>query len=224
MPRSPSFPLRALTLLAATALPLTPVQAAPTEEIIVAGGCFWCVEADFEKIPGVTEAVSGFTGGDVKNPSYKQVTGGGTGHYEAVRITFDPDRVSRETLYDRLVHSIDAVDDGGQFCDRGNSYRPAIFVANAAERATAQAVLDDAAQELTSRGITDPIVVPLLDQGPFYDAEAYHQDYYKSQDLILTRFGPRRKEKAYELYRDACQRDARLRQLWGDAAFPGVGG
>lgn len=196
--------------------------AAAPDDIVVAGGCFWCVEADFEKIPGVIEAVSGYTGGTVENPTYKQVTRGGTGHYEAVRITFDPDRVSKETLFDRLVHSVDAVDGGGQFCDRGASYRPAIFADGPDEAATARKVLDAAAAELSARGVDSPIAVPVLERAAFYEAEDYHQDYYKSEDLILTRFGPRNKAKAYDLYRNACGRDERLRQLWGDAAFPGM--
>jgi peptide-methionine (S)-S-oxide reductase len=168
------------------------VSAAPTERAYVAGGCFWCVEADFEKVRGVSEVISGFSGGDVPNPTYKQVVRGGTGHYEAVEIRYDPDVVSYAQLLDLFFRSVDPLDAGGQFCDRGNSYRTAIFVQNASERQAAEA------------------------------SKARHQDYYKKGDLILTRFGPRSKREAYKLYRDGCQRDQRIRELWGsDAPFAG---
>lgn len=186
---------------------------ADTATTIFAGGCFWCVESDFEKVPGVIEAESGFTGGTVANPTYKQVVRGGTGHYEAVRITYDPNRVD----YDRLLHlffrSVDPTDAGGQFCDRGDTYRTAVFVSNPAERDAAEAAKSAAQSELRME-----IVTPVLDVGEFYPADAYHQDYYKQTERILTRFGPRTKAKAYKLYRKGCGRDKRVRALWGDAA------
>lgn len=193
-------------------------HAADLQTLTVAGGCFWCVEADFEKVRGVKEVVSGYTGGSVKNPTYKQVTRGGTGHYEAVEITFDADQISRRSLLSMFLRSVDPTDAGGQFCDRGESYRTAIFVSNAGEKALARDVLREAETALGQK-----IVTPVLDAGRFYPAEDYHQDYYKSQKSQLTRFGYITRAKAYKRYRDACGRDARVRQLWGSAA-PFAGG
>ena len=178
-----------------------------------AGGCFWCVESDFESVAGVHEVVSGYTGGTTANPTYKAVTKGGTGHYEAVEIRYDDSVIG----YDRLLHhffrSVDPTDAGGQFCDRGDSYRTAVFVSNSAERTAAEMAKEEAQTEL---GRT--IVTPILDASRFYVAEDYHQDYYKSKDLVLTRRGPKSKANAYKFYRKACRRDDRIRQLWGDAA------
>lgn len=188
-------------------------HAASTEVLTVAGGCFWCVEADFEKVTGVQEVVSGYTGGTVENPTYKQVVRGGTGHYEAVEIMYDPAKVSARDLYDLFFRSVDPTDAGGQFCDRGESYRTAIFVSNSAQKTAAEAAKADAAKALGQN-----IVTPILDASPFYEAEAYHQDYYKGEKLILTRFGPKSQASAYKRYRDACGRDERLRKLWGNAA------
>jgi peptide-methionine (S)-S-oxide reductase len=203
----------ALFIGAALLLPCCPAHAAETDTLVVAGGCFWCVEADFESVRGVTGAVSGFTGGTVDNPTYKQVTQGNTGHYEAVEITFDPSVVSREQLLGLFFRSIDPTDDGGQFCDRGDSYRTAIFVENGTERSVADRVKTEA-----QAALGQPIVTPILDETTFYPAEAYHQDFAKRQDIILTRFGPRTKAEAYKRYRVACKRDERVRDLWGDAA------
>ena len=186
--------------------------------VIVAGGCFWCVESDFERVTGVIEAESGFTGGTAANPSYKEVTKGGTGHLEAVRITYDDAKISTRQIYDMFFRSIDPTDAGGQFCDRGDSYATAIFVSTAKERAAAEAAKADAEAELGQS-----IVTPVRDAGPFYLADDYHQDYYKSDKRILTRFGPLKKSAAYKRYRKACGRDQRVQQLWGSAA-PFVGG
>lgn len=186
---------------------------AATGKAVVAGGCFWCVEADFEKVPGVIEVVSGYTGGTVANPTYKQVTAGGTGHYEAVEITFDTNRISYDQVLRLFLRSVDPLDAGGQFCDRGNSYRTAIFVSNAAEKAAAEAAVAEASAALGQK-----IVTPILAAGPFYEAEEYHQDYYKSRDVILTRAGPKQKRNAYTFYRNACGRDARVKAIWGDQA------
>lgn len=188
-------------------------KAAGTETLTVAGGCFWCVEADFEKVDGVKEVVSGYTGGTVKNPTYKQVVGGGTGHYEAVEIIYDPAKVSARQLYDLFFRSVDPTDAGGQFCDRGDSYRTAIFVSDPAEKTAASAAKAEAEKALGQK-----IVTPILEAGPFYEAEAYHQDYYKGEKLILTRFGPKSQAAAYDRYRTACGRDARVKALWGQAA------
>lgn len=180
---------------------------------VVAGGCFWCVEADFEKVPGVVAVVSGYTGGTVKNPTYKQVSAGGTGHYEAVEITFDTGRISYEQVLRLFLRSVDPLDAGGQFCDRGESYRTAIFVSDPAEKAAAQAAVAEA-----SRALGAEVVTPVLTAGAFWPAEDYHQDYYKSRDIVLTRAGPKQKRNAYAFYREACGRDARVKEVWGDQA------
>ncbi len=190
---------------------------AHADKAIVAGGCFWCVEADFEKVSGVREAVSGYTGGNVNNPTYRQVTSQRTGHYEAVEIDFNPGRIGYDRILWLFFRSIDPTDNGGQFCDRGASYRTAVFVQTPEQRAIAERVKAEAEAELGRR-----IVTPILDAARFWPAEAYHQDYYKSRDIILTRFGPRRKAEAYKLYREGCGRDRRIRELWGsDAPFLG---
>lgn len=190
-------------------------KAAGTETLTVAGGCFWCVEADFESVRGVKEAVSGFAGGKTANPTYKQVTGGGTGHYEAVQITFDPGVVSRDALLNMFFRSIDPTDAGGQFCDRGASYRSAIFPSNAAQKAAAEKAKADAQAALGQK-----VVTPILPPAPFYPASAYHQDYYKSSErLAVTSVGIGvKKSTAYKRYRKGCGRDARVKQLWGGGA------
>jgi peptide-methionine (S)-S-oxide reductase len=210
----------ALAIAAGLAVHCGEARAAETGTAYFAGGCFWCIEADFEKVDGVGDVISGFTGGTVANPTYRQVVGGGTGHYEAVEIAYDPAQVSYEDLLYAFFRSVDPTDAGGQFCDRGDSYRTAIFVETAAERAAAEAAKARAESELGRE-----VVTPILDFDVFYPADEYHQDYYKQDALILTRFGPRSKEAAYTLYRDACGRDARVRELWGDAAlFAGPAG
>ena len=202
------------TLALAATLAMTGLAAqADTRSITVAGGCFWCVESDFERVAGVAGAVSGFAGGKVSNPTYKQVTKGGTGHYEVVKITYDDAKLPLPQLFDMFFRSIDPTDAGGQFCDRGDSYRSAIFVSTPAERQAAEAAKARAEAALGQR-----IVTPILPAGNFYAAEAYHQDYYKSSDRVLTRFGLISKAKAYKRYRDACGRDQRVKALWGDAA------
>jgi peptide-methionine (S)-S-oxide reductase len=206
-------PLLAVLILLGVTLQNSRAHAAATERAYFAGGCFWCVEADFEKVGGVSEVVSGFTGGSVANPTYKQVTSGGTGHYEAVEIRYDPAKVSYDQLLHAFFRSIDPTDAGGQFCDRGDSYRTAIFVTNAQQRAAAEAAKAKAQRQLGQK-----IVTPILDARPFYLADGYHQDYYKSGDVVLTRRGPKTKKSAYKFYRDACGRDTRVRQLWGSAA------
>lgn len=188
-------------------------QAADQRTLIVAGGCFWCVESDFEKVAGVSEAISGYAGGSTNNPTYKQVTQGGTGHYEAVQITYDPDVVTLDRLLFLFLRSIDPTDAGGQFCDRGDSYRSAIFVSDPREKSAAKAAISTAAADLGQK-----VVTPVLSKTEFFPAEAYHQDYYKGSNLILTRFGPKRQAEAYKKYRAACGRDAKVQQLWGSAA------
>lgn len=192
-------------------------HAAGSETLTVAGGCFWCVESDFESVAGVKEVVSGFTGGTVKNPTYKQVTRGGTGHYEAVQIIFDPSKVSRATLLTKFFRSVDPTDAGGQFCDRGESYRTAIFFSDETQKAASQK-----AKAAAQSALGKTIVTPILPASTFYKADASHQNYYKGSKIVLTRFGPKKQSKAYKAYRQACGRDARVKQLWGNkAAFVG---
>ena len=205
--------LRNIIFSAVFALGAATSAQAETDVLTVAGGCFWCVEADFEKVRGVKEVVSGFTGGRVENPTYKQVVRGGTGHYEAVQITFDPSVISRGQLVSMFLRSVDPTDAGGQFCDRGESYRTAIFVGSNQEKSGANAAITTAARDLGKK-----VVTPVLAEGTFYPAGAEHQDYYKSQDRVITRFGVIRKAQAYKRYRDACGRDQRVRVLWGNAA------
>ncbi|KMW58889.1 Peptide methionine sulfoxide reductase [Candidatus Rhodobacter oscarellae] len=188
-------------------------KAGQTAKAVVAGGCFWCVEKDFESVSGVIEVVSGFAGGEVVNPTYKQVVRGGTGHIEAVEITYDPSKLSYDQLLHMFMRSIDPTDAGGQFCDRGHTYTTAIFVSNKAEQAAAEVAIAEAMLVLGK-----DIATVVREASTFYPAEAYHQDYYKQQDLVLTRFGPKTKANAYKRYRKACGRDARVKTLWGSAA------
>lgn len=187
-------------------------HAAETRILTVAGGCFWCVEADFEKVKGVSEVVSGYTGGTTENPTYEDVLSETTGHYEAVQIMYDPAQVTRPQLLHMFLRSVDVTDAGGQFCDRGDSYRTAIFADGDAAKDARQAI---AAAE---RELGQDIVTPVLPKQTFYKAEDYHQDYYKSDATRFTRFGFLTYADAYKRYRKACGRDERLRQLWGDEA------
>ena len=186
---------------------------AETDKVIVAGGCFWCVEADFEGLDGVKEAVSGYTGGTLKNPSYKEVVQGGTGHYEAVEIEFEPSVISLDKILYIFLRSVDVTDDGGQFCDRGESYRTAIFTINKSQNEKAKSAIKNAQDELGRK-----IVTKVLELKNFYIAEDYHQNYYKGENFVLTRFGPRKQSKAYKLYRNSCKRDDRVKELWGSSA------
>ncbi len=170
----------------------------------LAGGCFWCVEADLEKLPGVASVVSGYTGGTEPNPTYEQVSSGRTGHYEAVEVRFDPAKVSYRQVLDAFLHHIDPTDAGGQFADRGRQYRPAIFVHDEAQRSEARSALDALA---ASGRFTRPIVVDILPAGPFTPAEDYHQDYWR------THAGP------YKAYRTGSGRDQFLARTWGNEAL-----
>lgn len=188
-------------------------SAGETRDIVVAGGCFWCVESDFESVPGVKEVISGYTGGRGQNPTYKQVSRGGTGHYEAARIIYDSGVVTRDQLYDLFFRSVDPTDAGGQFCDRGDSYRTAIFADGAAERKAAEM-----AKTRAQAALGRTIVTPVLTAGAFWPAEDYHQNYYKGTSRVITRFGVIRQNAAYARYREGCGRDQRVKQLWGSAA------
>lgn len=168
-----------------------------------AGGCFWCVEADFDKVDGVIATTSGFMGGKTPNPTYKQVTYGNTGHLEVVQVIFDPKKVSYQRLVDYFWKHVDPYDAGGQFCDRGESYKTAIFAHDADQKQTAEA----AKQKLAVSGpLKEPVATEIRDAGPFTPAEDYHQDYYKKNPL------------RYAYYRHGCGRDARVEQIWGKKA------
>ena len=162
-----------------------------------AGGCFWCIEADFEKLDGVGDVISGYTGGEVENPEYKQVTYEDTGHREAVEVPYDPTVISYAELVDYFFRHIDPLDASGQFCDKGFSYTTAIWVQNEEERTIAEAAKQNAEAELDKT-----VVTPILKAKKFWDAEDYHQDYYKKNPL------------RYKAYRTGCRRDARVRQVW----------
>jgi peptide-methionine (S)-S-oxide reductase len=204
--------LLSITVFAALTI-ASPLLAKDIQKITLAGGCFWCIEADFEKVKGVTDVVSGFAGGELSNPTYKQVTSGGTGHREVVRVTYDADVLPTSQLLNMFFRSVDPTDAGGQFCDRGESYSTAIYAETSEQADAAKTAKADAQAEL---GKT--IVTPVLGKSAFYPADAYHQDYYKSSKVVLTRFGPAKKSTAYKKYRKACGRDARVKQLWGSAA------
>ena len=176
---------------------------AATAKATFAGGCFWCVEADFDKIDGVVSTTSGYIGGTVANPTYEQVSAKTTGHAEAVEIVFDPKKVSYEKLVEHFWRTIDPTTKDRQFCDAGSPYRTAIFVHDAAQLKVVEAsraALDK------SKPFKEPIVTQVVMAGPFYPAEGYHQDYYKKNPV------------RYKYYRTSCGRDSRLTELWGDKA------
>ncbi len=175
----------------------------PTAVAIFAGGCFWCEEAAFDKVPGVLSTISGYTGGHVANPTYEQVSAGGTGHAESVKVTYDPSQVSYATLLDTFWHNVDPVAVDRQFCDVGNQYRSAIFTTSAEQQRLAEA--SKRALQQSGR-FAQPIATEIVPATTFYPAEDYHQDYYKKNPL------------RYKFYRYNCGRDARLEQLWGSSA------
>ena len=179
-----------------------------TEEILLAGGCFWCVESDFESVPGVVDAVSGFTGGHTyTDVTYANVTGGDTGHKEVVKITFDPEIISAEEIINIFWRSVDPTDAGGQFCDRGDSYSTAIYATNSSQ----QKIATESKNAINESGLLNrPIVTPIETAGEFFAAEEYHQDYYKKNPL------------RYSFYRLTCGRNAKVKSLWGEEAYAGI--
>jgi peptide-methionine (S)-S-oxide reductase len=190
----------AITTLLVLSLGASP--AAWADKAYFAGGCFWCMESDFEGLPGVEDVVSGFTGGTLKNPTYN---GNHTGHYEAVEITYEPSIVSYQGLLDHYWVNIDPFDPAGQFCDKGPSYRAAIFVSTPEERRLAE----QSKQKVEAMFPDQKVVTQILDASTFYPIkgnESYHQDYYKKSPL------------RYKFYRYTCGRDARLEEIWGDRA------
>ncbi len=177
--------------------------AAQTKDAIFAGGCFWCLEGPFDALPGVLETQAGYTGGQTPNPTYEQVSSGVSGHLEAMRVVYDPERIDYARLLDVFWRNIDPTDPGGQFCDRGPQYRSAVFFGDEAEEAAAWA---SKARIEESRGFT--VATEILPRTEFYAAEEYHQDYYRKNPL------------RYRFYRQGCGRDQRLRQLWGTQEKP----
>jgi peptide-methionine (S)-S-oxide reductase len=178
-------------------------SAAGSAVAIFAGGCFWCMEPPFDKLDGVIATTSGYSGGTTVDPTYKKVTAGGTGHAEAVQVTYDPSKVTYEQLLDVFWRNVDPLDADGQFCDRGSSYRTAIFVGSDEQRQLAE----QSKQALSeSERFDEPIVSEIVAAGPFYPAEDYHQNYAQKNPL------------RYFLYRTGCGRDERLAEVWGEEA------
>jgi len=181
---------------------LSSIPNAFAAKTVLAGGCFWCMESDFEKLDGVSDVVSGFTGGTLKNPTYN---GNHQGHYEAVEITYDPKKVSYEALLEYFWINIDPFDARGQFCDKGHSYLSAIFVANDTEKAIAE----KSRQKVVAQFPGKKVITPILNASIFYPIkgeESYHQDFYKNNPV------------RYKYYRWNCGRDQRLKEIWGEKA------
>ena len=175
------------------------IKKAPgTETATFAAGCFWCVEEAFDKLDGVISTTSGYTGGRTQNPTYDQVSSGGTGHTEAVQVVYDPAKVTYEALLDAFWHNVDAVDGGGQFCDRGSQYRPGVFFHSPGQRQLAEA-----SKTRVAAALGRPVQVEIVGAGAFYGAEEYHQNYYEKNPL------------RYKFYKWNCGRAQRLEQLWG---------
>ena len=188
------------TLQAGQTAVVSPPQKPGVAAATFASGCFWCTEADFDKVAGVISTTSGYTGGKLPNPTYKQVSSGGTGHTEAVQVVYDPAVVSYEKLLDHYWHNVDPFVAHRQFCDEGTQYRPVIFYHSQEQRTAAEA-----SKARIQKMFKEPIVVTIEPAGPFYVAEEYHQDYYKKNGA------------QYRFYRFGCRRDARLQQIWASA-------
>ncbi len=208
------IPLSAAVLVAAASFSASPSYSASTaappevatealSTATFAGGCFWSMEYDFDKVPGVKSTTSGFMGGHTANPTYAQVSTGKTGHAESVQVTYDPKVVSYSQLVDYYWHHVDLLDSGGQFCDRGDEYRPMIFAHTPQQKQIAQqskAAIDQ------SHRFSTPVAVEIVDAGPFTAAEDYHQNFHNNNEAY------------YKRYRVGCRRDARLKEIWGAEA------
>lgn len=190
-------------LLLGGAVSFSGLSHAAPQTMIVAGGCFWCVESDFEAVQGVSDVVSGYIGGDTENPTYKQVSSGKTGHFEAVEIHFDDAVVSLKALSDYYWKTIDPTDAEGQFCDKGSPYKTAMFYQNAEQKAVFDASL---AKVNNTKPFKNDVVTEILPATTFYPAEEYHQSYYTKNPL------------RYAYYRASCGRDNKLERLWGEVA------
>lgn len=192
-------PVRRAVAIAACLLTVTAAGAADDTALATfAGGCFWCTEADFDKVDGVVSTTSGYIGGHKEDPSYKEVSSGGTGHTEAVQIEYDPDKVSYQALLDVFWVNHDPTTNDRQFCDKGEQYRPGIFYHNAEQQKLAQA-----SKEAVKEKVSFDVVTEITEATTFYPAEEYHQDYYNKNPV------------RYKYYRYACGREARLEELWG---------
>ena len=189
-------------LFAALSLTLVPTSAWAAEKVaIFSGGCFWCIEKDFEHVPGVIDVVSGYTGGSLKNPTYRNHSG----HREAVRITYDDTKVGYDQLLSIFWRTVDPTDDGGQFCDRGHAYTTAVYALDGEQLSLAQETKKQAGEILKQ-----PIATEIAMASFWTDAEGYHQDYYKKNPI------------RYKYYRYRCGRDQRVKALWGEQAYKGV--
>lgn len=192
-----------MTGLVLVLMAVTQVRAAKLEKATFAGGCFWCMEHPFDQIPGVVSVTSGYTGGWKKNPTYEEVSAGGTGHAESVQIVYDPKKVTYQKLLSVFWHNIDPTAKDRQFCDSGHQYRSAIFYHNEEQHRLASQSKEQLEKNKPFRG---PVVTEIVPASEFYPAEEYHQHYYKKNPI------------RYRFYRYSCGRDKRLRELWGDAA------
>ena len=190
-------------------------QSASAETAIFAGGCFWCVEADLEKLPGVREVISGYGGGKTDMPTYKSYERGG--HREVVEVDFDETIISYGELVRVFLRTIDVTDADGQFCDRGFGYSTAIHALDEEQAETAKAEIAAAEQTLGQ-----DIVTPVEGKTAFWAAEDYHQNYYKSEEAVLTRWGYITRAKAYKGYRKGCRREETVKRVWGDEAYKGL--
>ncbi|MBI2891893.1 MAG: peptide-methionine (S)-S-oxide reductase MsrA [Nitrospirae bacterium] len=189
-----------LTWAASASAESPPKAASQTRMATFAGGCFWCMEHDFAAVPGVVRVISGYTGGAQAQPTYEQVSAGGSGHFEAIQVEFDPNQISYSSLLDAFWRNIDPTDQGGQFCDRGAQYRSAIFYHDDEQRGQAEA----SRAKLGQSGVLHkPIATEIRRAGPFYPAEDYHQEYAKKNPV------------RYGFYRATCGRDRRLKEVWG---------
>lgn len=191
------MPLRILCFLLLTSLPM--ISHAETSKAVFAGGCFWCMESNYQDIEGVVDVISGFSGGKLINPTYK---GNHKGHYEAIEVTYDPSTISYDKLLTLFWHSIDPFDSSGQFCDKGPSYRSAIFTSNSAERDLAI----KSRNAVSTRFPAQTVATEILDATSFWPVEEGHQDYYKKNPV------------RYKYYRWNCGRDQRVEEIWGDDA------
>jgi len=189
----------ALALLGLSA-PAAPPKSAPLAKATFAGGCFWCMEGPFDRVPGVVSTTSGYTGGSKRNPTYEEVSSGGTGHAESVEVVFDPAKVSYAKLLDVYWHNVDPFDPAGQFCDKGEQYHAFIFTHDAE-----QARLAEESKKAVEKRFSRPVTTEIVPAKEFWPAEDYHQDYYVKNPL------------RYKFYRHGCGRDRRLEELWGKA-------
>jgi len=200
--------LSLLVAVSSAAAPAIADEPAPVAKATFAGGCFWCMQPPFEKLPGVLSTTVGYTGGHTKNPSYEEVSAGGTGHAESVQIVYDPRKITYEQLLDVFWHNIDPLTRDAQFCDHGHQYRSAIFVHDDAQRRLAE---ESKRRLEESKRFDRPIVTEIVAATDFYPAEEYHQRYHEKNPV------------RYKVYRWNCGRDQRLKAVWGDAAAKSEG-